>query len=99
MFVGISLSRWFFFDPLYLILFYTMFIALFIIFLFFNLLTKKTTMIILMMIFFLTGIVLVKPFEALEEGPCTLVGKVYRVTDTSVRLTNVNFTQFFRIMT
>jgi competence protein ComEC len=89
MFVGISLSRWFFFDPLYLILFYTMFIALFIIFLFFNLLTKKTTMIILMMIFFLTGIVLVKPFEELEEGPCTLVGKVYRVTDTSVRLTNV----------
>lgn len=42
-----------------------------------------------MMIFFLTGIVLVKPFEALEEGPCTLVGKVYRVTETSVRITNV----------
>ena len=89
MFVGISLSHWFFFDPLYLILFYTLFIALFIIFLFFNLLTRKTTLISLMMIFFLTGIVLFKPFEALEEGPCTLVGKVYRVTETSVRITNV----------
>ncbi len=57
--------------------------------LFFNLLGKKSAIIILIMIFFLTGIVLFKPFEALDEGKCTLVGKVYRVTDTSVRLTNV----------
>ena len=42
-----------------------------------------------MMIFFWTGIVLAKPFETLEEGPCTLVGKVYRVTETSVRITQV----------
>lgn len=89
MFVGITFSRWFFFDPIYLILFYSAFIALFVIFLFFNFLTGKTTIINLMMIFFLTGIVLVKPFESLEEGPCTLVGKVYRVTETSVRITNV----------
>ena len=42
-----------------------------------------------MMIFFLTGIVLFKPFETLKAGTCTLVGKVYRVTDTSVRMTNI----------
>ena len=41
------------------------------------------------MIFFLTGIVLFMPFESLQEGECTLVGKVYRVTDTSVRITHV----------
>jgi len=41
------------------------------------------------MIFFLTGIVLFRPFETLEEGKCTLVGKIYRVTETSVRMTHV----------
>ncbi|MFW6263590.1 MAG: hypothetical protein ACOC34_06110, partial [Thermotogota bacterium] len=70
-------------------IFYMGFLSLFIGALFFNLLGKKSAIIILIMIFFLTGIVLFKPFEALDEGKCTLVGKVYRVTDTSVRLTNV----------
>src|SRR6056297_3206192 len=89
LFLGITVARWVFFDPVMFILFYTLFLVLFILIVFFGFLTKKTTMIIVLMIFFLTGIMLFKPFESLEEGACTLVGKVYRVTDTSVRITNV----------
>jgi len=87
--VGILFASMFFFNPLMLILFYTLFLAIFVICVFFNLLSKRIWISAMVLVFLLTGMILYKPFESLDEGNCTLVGKIYRVSETSVRLTQV----------
>ena len=86
---GILFSSLFFFDLLTLTLFYTFFLAVFVICTFFNLVSKRIWISVMALVFFLTGMILYKPFESLDEGNCTIVGKIYRVTDSSIRLTQV----------
>ncbi len=91
LFTGILFSRFFFFRIESLIVFLLFFSTMIIWLQLINLLKKRSLMLVLFLLFFLAGMIIYKPFYDLKEGACTITGQINKVSDSSIRLTDVSF--------